>query len=401
MKIEAVGLTRLQLVILLTALTAIGGISTNIYVPSLPDLTRDLETTKAISQNTLSAYFAGVAFAQLIYGPLSDSYGRRPVLLFGLVLFLVATALCALAPDIQSLIWFRFAQAAGACVGQVIMRAVVRDLFDRSETASMMASITLAIAVAPAAAPVLGALIHSVAGWRWNFAFVAVFALIALYCARRFLPETLKPEHRVSPSLPALFAGYRRLLASPVFMAYSLCSLCIFALLFSFQSQIPFLLIDELGFSEMEFALIGMIPVFGFMGGSFSAGRFTPHYGIERMITIGMFITVFGAVLICFLAFALPMSAWTIVGPMALIVLGMGMVFPNASAAAVSVFPEIAGTASALLGFLQMAGGGIAIVVVAAVPGNSHIVLTVAMLAFAVLAALFPLMARLQGASKS
>ncbi|MBT5161231.1 MAG: MFS transporter, partial [Alphaproteobacteria bacterium] len=160
MKIEAVGLTRLQLVIMLTALTAIGGIATNMYVPTLPDLTRDLGTTKAMAQNTMSAYFAGVAIAQLFYGPLSDKYGRRPTLQFGLVLFVLATALCALAPTIDLLIWARFAQAAGACVGQVIMRAVVRDLFDRNETASMMASITLAIALAPAAAPILGALIH-------------------------------------------------------------------------------------------------------------------------------------------------------------------------------------------------------------------------------------------------
>jgi MFS transporter, DHA1 family, multidrug resistance protein len=391
MKIEAVGLTRLQLVILLTAMTAIGGIATNIYIPTLPDLTRDLGTTKAMAQNTLSAYFAGVAFAQLIYGPLSDKYGRRPVLLFGLLLFVFATIMCALSPTIDTLIWARFAQAAGACVGQVIMRAVVRDLFNRNETASMMASITLAIALAPAAAPILGALIHMAFDWRWNFGFVAVFGVVILFLARRFLPETLKPEHRTTSGAGAMLGGYQRLLLSPGFMGYSLCSMFIFALLFSFQSQVPFLIIDELGFTELEFALIGMVPIVGFVAGSYSAGRFTPHVGIDRMITLGMFITVGGAALLLVLSQALPLSALAIMVPMAFIVLGMGMVFPNASAAAVSIYPEIAGTASAALGFMQMAGGGLAVTLVAAIPGDSYQNLTAAMFVFAVLAALSPL----------
>jgi len=387
MKIEAVGLTRLQLVIMLTALTAIGGIATNMYVPTLPDLTRDLGTTKAMAQNTMSAYFAGVAIAQLFYGPLSDKYGRRPTLQFGLVLFVLATALCALAPTIDLLIWARFAQAAGACVGQVIMRAVVRDLFDRNETASMMASITLAIALAPAAAPIPGALIHMVLDWRWNFGFVAFAGVAIMLVSRRYLPETLKPEHRVSSGPIALVGGYKRLVLSPAYMGYSLCSMFIFGLLFSFQANVPFIIIDELGYSPLEFALIGMVPIIGFVAGSFSAGRFTPRFGIDRMIRFGLIVTVFGATMIVTCALLLPLSALSIMIPMSFIVLGMGMVFPNASAAAVSVFPEIAGTSSALMGFLQMAGGGLAVTIVGAISDGSHVPMTYAMLTFAVLAA--------------
>jgi MFS transporter, DHA1 family, multidrug resistance protein len=388
MKIEAVGLTRIQLVILLTSITAVGGIATNIYIPTLPALTADLQTTKAMGQNTLSAYFAGVAIAQLIYGPLSDKYGRRPILQIGLVLFVVATLACAISPTIETLIWARFAQAAGACVGQVIMRAVVRDLFDRSETASMMASITLAIALAPAAAPVLGALIHTFLDWRWNFVFVALFGVVVMLLARRYLPETLKPEHRITSGAGAMMGGYKRLLISPVYMGYAICSLFIFALLFSFQSNVPFIIIDQLGYSVLEFSLIGMVPVIGFIAGSFSAGRFTPRFGIDRMILIGMLVTVVGSALMVALALWLPLAAINIFGPMAVIVLGMGIVFPNASAAAVSVHPEIAGTSSALLGFLQMAGGGLAVTLVASITDGDYVQLTWALLIFAVASAL-------------
>ena len=396
MKIEAVGLSRTQLVILLTAMTAIGGLATNIYVPTLPDLARDLDTTRAMAQNTLSSYFAGVAIAQLFYGPMSDKYGRRPILLGGMILFVAASVLCALSPSIEALIWARFAQAAGACVGQVIVRAVVRDLFDRDETASMMASIMLAIAIAPAAAPVLGALIHTYVNWQMNFLVIAVFGLVVLLLSRRYLPETLKPEHRITGS-SSLMAGYGRLLKSPVYMGYTFCSMFIFALLFSFQSTVPFIIIDELGFSELEFSLIGMIPVFGFVIGSFSAGRFTPRFGIDPMIRIGLGISVLGGILMVSLALLLPLSAMVIMAPMAVIVLGMGMVFPNASAAAVSVHPEIAGTASALMGFTQMAGGGLAVTIVASVTKASHVPLTYSLLAFALAAALSPVVGQLLG----
>ncbi|MBT3791306.1 MAG: multidrug effflux MFS transporter [Alphaproteobacteria bacterium] len=395
MKIEAVGLTRLQLVLLLTSLATVAGMSTNIYIPSLPALTEDLNTDRGTAQYTLSAYFAGIAFAQLIYGPLSDRYGRRPILQFGFALFVGATILCALAPTIETLIWARLAQASGACVGQVIMRAVVRDLFDRSETASMMASIILAIALAPAAAPVLGAIIHTAMGWRWSFVFIAFFGIVVMFLAWRFLPETLKPENRISSGIGTMLAGYKILLTSPAFLGYSFCSMFIFAMMFAFQSNVPFIIIEQLGYSVMEFSLLGMIPVIGFIAGSFSAGRFTPRFGVDRMITIGMSITVAGMMFMLIVALVLPLSALSIFGSMTFVVLGMGMVFPNSSAAAVSVHPEIAGTSSALTGFLQMAGAGLAVSFVALLSTDTHMPLIYSMMGFAVLSAISPFVGRM------
>jgi MFS transporter, DHA1 family, multidrug resistance protein len=394
MKIEAVGLTRIQLVLLLTSLATVAGIATNIYIPSLPALTEDLNTTRGTAQYTLSAYFVGIAFAQLVYGPLSDRYGRRPTLQIGLTLFVGATILCALAPTIETLIWARLVQATGACVGQVIMRAVVRDLFDRSETASMMASIMLVIALAPAAAPVLGAVIHTALGWRWSFAFVAFFGVIVLLLARRFLPETLRPENRIESGIGTMLAGYRLLFMSPSFLGYSFCSMFIFAMLFSFQSNIPYIIIEQLGYSPMEFALFGLIPVGGFICGSFSAGRFTPRFGVDRMITIGLSITLASMVMMVVVALMLPLSALSIFGPMVFVVLGMGIVFPNSTAAAVSVHPEIAGTSSALTGFLQMAGAGLAVSLVAMLSTDSHLPLIYAMMGFAILSAISPFIGR-------
>jgi DHA1 family bicyclomycin/chloramphenicol resistance-like MFS transporter len=278
---------------------AVGGVATNIYIPTLPAVTADFQTTPANVQLTLLTYFAGVALAQLIYGPLADRYGRRPVLFVGLAIFVIASAACAFAPTIEGLIIARFVQAYGACVGQVIGRAVVRDLFDRNETARAMASITLAIAIAPAAAPVLGAYVHLWAGWRMTFVVVAIFGLIVALIAFRALPETL-PRRRSSAGGPVaptpasgvamMAAAYWRLLRSRAFMGYSLTSTFIFAALFAFVSDAPFIVITMLGESPQAYSFYSLITVLGFAIGSYGAGRLTPRLGIDRTIILGLWI---------------------------------------------------------------------------------------------------------------
>lgn len=397
MDAKAIGLSRFQLIALLTSMIAVGGVATNIYIPTLPAIAADLGTTPARVQMTLMTYFAGVAIAQLIYGPLSDRYGRRPVLFVGLTIFLVASGACAVVPTIDGLIVARFFQATGACVGQVIGRAVVRDLFDREETASAMASITFAIAIAPAAAPVLGAYVHLWAGWRMTFVVVALFGLIVALAAFRALPETLPQRTSAAASgVGAMLTAYGRLLRSPAFIGYTLTSTCIFAALFAFVSDAPFIVINMLGETPQAYSLYSMITVVGFAVGSFSAGRVTPKIGIDRTIILGLCVLVAAALVMFGWAHWGTLSLASVIAPMNFVVLGMGLVFPNSTAGALSIHPEIAGTASALLGFLQMAGAGFSVAVVGFIADGSHRPMTQAMAVFALLAGLFYVMAWLK-----
>ncbi len=388
MNVEAIGLSRGQLVALLTSLVAVGAIATNMYTPTLPAITVDFGTTSATAQLTLTSYFAGIAFTQLFYGPLSDRFGRRPVLFGGLALFAGASILCAVAQSVEGLIAARFFQAAGACVGPVVSRAVVRDLFNREQTASMMASITFAIAIAPATAPLIGAYVYAWAGWRMNFAIVAAFGLLIMLIAWWRLPETLPEDQPALGGLSGIAAIYRRLLASPAYLGYALSSMFVLATLFAFVSEAPYIVINMIGLSEQAYGWYGLITVGGFALGSFTAGRITPRIGIDRTIVLGVAIVLSGGLLLAGLAQFAALSIASIIGPMVVVVLGMGLVFPNATAGALSVHPEFAGSASALLGFLQMVGAGVAVVIVGQISDGTHVPMTLAVAAFSFSSAL-------------
>jgi len=391
---NAIGLSRFQLIALLTSMIAIGGVSTNIYVPTLPAIAADLQTSPEMVQLTLMVYFAGVALAQLVYGPLSDRYGRRPVLFAGLVIYFLATIACALAPDIEALIVARFFQAVGACVGQVIGRAVVRDLFDRNETAQAMASITQAIAIAPALAPVMGAYVYLWAGWRMNFYVVAAFGLLVGLIAFRALPETMpKRSPTAASGMRVTAAAYWKLCSSAAYMGYTLSSTFIFATLFAFIAVAPFIVVNMLGETPQAYSLYSLITVVGFAAGSFGAGRLTPRIGIDPTIVVGLIVVVAATFGMYGWAIWGTLSIFSIIMPMMFVVLGMGLVFPNSTAGALSIHPEIAGTASALLGFMQMAGAGVAIYIVGLMADGTHVPMTQALLLFGVLSGLFYVMA--------
>ena len=394
MDANAIGLSRFQLIALLTSMIAIGGVSTNIYVPTLPAIAADLQTSPEMVQLTLMVYFAGVALAQLVYGPLSDRYGRRPVLFAGLVIYFLATIACALAPDIEALIVARFFQAVGACVGQVIGRAVVRDLFDRNETAQAMASITQAIAIAPALAPVMGAYVYLWAGWRMNFYVVAAFGLLVGLIAFRALPETMpKRSPTAASGMRVTAAAYWKLCSSAAYMGYTLSSTFIFATLFAFIAVAPFIVVNMLGETPQAYSLYSLITVVGFAAGSFGAGRLTPRIGIDPTIVVGLIVVVAATFGMYGWAIWGTLSIFSIIMPMMFVVLGMGLVFPNSTAGALSIHPEIAGTASALLGFMQMAGAGVAIYIVGLMADGTHVPMTQALLLFGVLSGLFYVMA--------
>jgi len=353
----------LRLGILLTALVALGPISTDMYLPSLPALSRVFAVDPARVQLTLSVFLAGFACAQLVYGPLSDRFGRRWVVVGGLCLYLAASAACALAQSIDQLIAARFAQAVGASVGPVLGRAMVRDLFGRAEAAKILAYMGTAMGMVPALAPILGGYLTLWYGWRSNFIVLTALAVILVLAVLAALRETNMHRDPTATQPGRLIRNYAALCRDRRYLGYVLAAAGSFSGLFAFISGSSFVLIDFLGVAVEDFGLYFAVIVFGYMIGTVLVARLTPRFGLDMMILAGLVTTaVAGLVGVAFAVFDTPHVA-AIIGPQFVYMIGIGIILPNAIAGAIAPFPRMAGVASALFGFAQMslaALGGIA-----------------------------------------
>jgi len=344
----------LAVAVLLTALVSFGPLSTDLYLPALPTLQRVFATDAASVQFTLSVFLMGFAVAQLAMGPLSDRFGRRPVLMAGLVVYIAASVACALAADIGQLTAARLVQAVGACCGPVLGRAVVRDVYGRERAARMYAYMSMAMALAPAVAPMIGGALTQGPGWRAGFALLATLGAAALAAVWLMLEETNRHRDADATDPGRLLSNYVMLLREPTFRGYALCFAAMFAALFAFISGSSFVLIGELGLSPVRYGMAFAAVIAGYMAGSFAAGRLTVRLGIDRMITIGLAAGCLGGFTGAGLALAGVVSLPAIILPVTLVMAAAGLVLPNAMAGAIAPFGTMAGTASALLGFLQM-----------------------------------------------
>ncbi|MBL8672449.1 MAG: multidrug effflux MFS transporter [Alphaproteobacteria bacterium] len=356
--------TPLSLSVVLTACVAFGPISTDLYLPSLPALTKHFGADAASGQLTLSVFLAGFASGMLVYGPLADRFGRRPVLIGGIAVYILASIACALAPSMELLIAARFFQAIGACSGPVCARAMVRDLFARERAAQVFAYMATAMGLAPAIGPVIGAQLEVLLGWRANFWVLVAFGVCILAATLAVLPETNRHKNPQATRLVPLVTTYAGLLRHRDFVTFTaIMSLC-YAVIFSWISGSSFVLIDLAQVSPQVYGLAFALMVVGYMSGTFTASRITRRFGIEGMIRIGTAVaTLAGAAMLAINILA-PPSFVGLAVPVAVATFGVGFVMPNAQAAAIAPFPRAAGAASAMLGFMQMAFGaavGIAI----------------------------------------
>lgn len=344
---------------LLVLLVAFGPASTDLYLPALPSIARAFGTGSGAAQLTLSVFLLGFAFAMLAHGPLSDRFGRRPVLIGALLVYLAASLACALAPSMDLLILARFLQAIGACAGAVIGRAIVRDVYRPQEAARVMSFLAMAMAVAPALAPILGGWLTAHFGWQSAFLALLVFGSVAFAGVLLVLPETnLQPDpHAIRPL--GLLSNYRQLLADPRFRGYVLVIAGSYGGLFAYISGSSFALIDGLGLPPDIYGYCFSAAVLGFMSGSFGSGRVTTRLGIDRTIALGNAFQLAGGLAGLGLALAGVFSIASVVAPAALFFLGSGFALPNATAGALNPFPRMAGAASALMGFLQMASAAL------------------------------------------
>lgn len=336
---------------LITALVAMGVASMALYVPSLPAIQAEFGVAATDTQLTLTLFFLGFSGAQLIFGPLSDRFGRRPVLLVGLVIYGVISLACAFAWGIEALQTGRFLQGFAACIGPVVGRAVVRDMVDGASAAGAFAVLGMALALVPALAPVLGGLIQMHIGWRANFLLLALFAVVLfILCSFKLkesnaetLPDALSPGR--------LVRIYAHLLRSPYFMGQVIVSGLAFAGFFAYFTQAPFLFIGELGLEADTFGYLMIFTVMGYATGSALSGKFVPRIGARKSVLIGCGFCLSGALLL--LLYSGELTLVRAIAPMCVYTIGFGLVIPGSMAEALRPFPRVAGSASAVLGFVQ------------------------------------------------
>ena len=356
-----VGRKYVQLVLVLGALSAIGPLTIDTYLPALPDLSRQLGATDAQAQATITGLLIGLGFGQLIIGPLSDSVGRRKPLLAGLVLHALMSILCALAPSIGLLTVTRTLQGfAGAAVAVVSM-AVVRDLFSGIRAAQLLSRLVLVLGVAPILAPSLGSALLALTSWRGIFVVLAVIALGMLVLAFLALPETLPVERRRPVSITGSLRAYRSLFSDRLFIVMVLVAGLMFATLFAYISGAPFVLQDLYGMTPQQFGLAFSANAVGMIAMTQINPWLVKRYSPVSVLSFGVLLAVTGAVTLLVLML-LGVGGWfAFMAPLFFVISAAGLSFPNAPAIALNRHGESAGTAAALLGASQfMIGGAIA-----------------------------------------
>ncbi len=360
------------LTLLLALLTALGPLSMDMYLPSLPDIGRALDAPTAQVQLTIASYLFGFAVGQIVYGPVSDRFGRKPVLLAALALYGVASIGCALTASIGALTAMRFVQALGGAGSIVLARAVVRDLYSGTRAGrelSLMGSVT---AFAPIVAPVIGGVLQTLFGWRSSFVLLVIFAAVSATAAARLLPETLRQRTAGPFSLAAISGLYRSVLRHRGFLANLGILTTTFVGLFAWVSGAPVVMQgSSYGLSPLSFGVTFAMAAAGYLVGTFIAARIVMRIGIDRTMGIGcVALAAGGLIMAAVVALKLANVIW-FVGAMTVYLAGLGFALPASMAGALTPFPDRAGTASSLMGFIQQSAAAITAAAVGCYLGQS------------------------------
>lgn len=355
---------RLTLTLLLGLLVSFAPMTIDLYLPALPVMTADLMTNTESMQLTLSVYMVGFALAQTFFGPISDRFGRKPTILIGTSVYLIASVACALATSVEQLIIFRLFQSIGAAAAPVVARAVVRDMFTREEAAKTYAVVTTVTAIAPVVAPVLGGVIVVWLGWRANFWVLTGFGTTAMLLIIFLLPETNRVPDPSATRFNRMLINFATMLRNRAYLGYLLTVMGTFGGLFAYLIGASFVLVGELGMTELEFGISFSGASVGFMGGAFLGSRIVRRLGIERMCLIGTAFTALAGTLILSLIWGGTVTAASVMIPTVIYFFGMGLSQPNIQAGAISPFPHMAGAAASLLGLAQYVSAGIFSIVI-------------------------------------
>ena len=363
---------RLSTLVVLGLMGAFGPLAMDVYIAALPQLGAELHASDAAVQATVSTCLLGLAGGQLIAGPVSDRIGRRPTLLIGTALFLVASMLCAIAPDIWTLIACRVLQGVAGATGIAVSRAAIRDHFEGSEVARVLAQLTVITGVAPIAAPLIGGGLTLVTDWRGIFVVLGVIGGVLFLAVLIWVPESLKPEHRLSHGFGAVFRQFGVLFRDPLFLRFALVGAAAGGAFFSYISMTSIVLQGEYRVSPVVFSLLFGINAAALIAGAQVNALLIPRVGVRRLLAAVLGLAVLAAgLVVVFAGLGLPLAVVQTTVGIALV--ANGMQSPNSTALALAHYAKGAGTASAMQGGLSFVVGAIVPPIVAGVFGTSAV----------------------------
>ena len=347
-----------KLLLMLVAMNGLAPVSLYILVPALPILAKTLGSDVSAVQLNVSLFMVGLAISQLVTGSLSDRFGRRPVLLGGFGLAVVATVICMFAETLPQLIAGRFLQALGSATGMVMSRAIIRDLYPRERVGGMISLVIAVMMIAQLLSPLIGGLLETSFDWRAIFYFMAATSVIITAGIAMGLPET-RPE-RGSADQSGFFKDVRALSKSRVFFGYVLCQMLASAIIFTFAGGGPYIVVNQMGRSTAEYGVWFASSGFAYLLGNLVSVRLSPRHGIDRMIWLGIALQIAGSVLnVIFGITGLNQTPSWLFGTHMIVMFGNAFAMANASAGAISIRPQAAGTAAGAMGFLQMGFGSL------------------------------------------
>ncbi|MGQ7856351.1 multidrug effflux MFS transporter [Pedobacter sp. WC2501] len=374
------------LILILGSLAALGPFSIDMYLPGFVDIAKDLRSNESTVALSLSSFFIGISAGQLLYGPLLDKFGRKKPLYFGLALYIFASFLCLAVTDVNQLIVLRFVQAIGSCATAVASVAMVRDLFSVEESPKVFASLMLVIAVSPMLAPTAGGYLIAALGWKYVFVFLGLMAVLMLLASIFKLPESYKPDPNYSLKPKPILTNFFTVLKEPQFYTYALISSITFSGLFAYVSSSPQVFMKIYEVSKTGYGWIFALLSVSFIGSSQVNSLILRWFTSKKIVTYALIAQCIFSLI--FLVFALNnwLSLYSTIGFIALFLACLGLINPNAAALSLAPFTKNAGSASALMGALQMGLGALASVMVSLFSEHSVVPMPLVMTAAAFIA---------------
>lgn len=354
--------TGLTFILILSGLMAFTSLSTDIYLPAMPTMAEDLHGNVEL---TITGFLIGFTIAQLIWGPISDHMGRRKPLFIGMVLFIIGSAGCALSTSITQIVFWRVFQALGACTGPMLARAMIRDLFARTRAAQMLSTLVLVMAIAPIAGPLIGGQIIRLSTWHSIFWLLVVIGAL-MFISLNWLPETLPEDKRVKASLAGAFRNYRSLLTNGRFMRYTLSLTFYYVGAYAFITGSPFVYISYYHVDPQHYGWLFALNIIGVMAMSVVNRRLVQRHALEQLLKYATMLAALAAVALALLVKLESGGIVAIITTIFLLFSMNGIIAATSTAAALDAVPNIAGSASALIGALQYGSGIISSLLLAA-----------------------------------
>jgi DHA1 family bicyclomycin/chloramphenicol resistance-like MFS transporter len=375
-------------IILLGVITAFAPMSIDLYLPGLPLIEKDFAVSPGLVQQSLSLFFFGLATGQMIYGPLADRFGRRAPLMAGIMLYLAATFVCALAPSIEILLAGRLVEGFGAAAGPVIARAMIRDIYEGRRAARVMSFVILVMTLAPLIAPIIGSWLASSLGWRSTFWLLTIFGMSCAAIVLLLLPESHPPARRPQVPVSRLFASYLPILKDRMAWAYLGAGGMAFGALFAYVSGSPFVFTRVFGVAQEDFGYFFAINVVGLVIGNFINGQFVMRYGHRVMLTTGVAVMSVSSLVMLVMSLAGITAQWLITPVLFIALSTVGMIAANTVSGLLDRHPAHAGAASGLFGLAQFGLGAVCAALVGAIGGGPLVTMASVMTVAAGLAAL-------------